>query len=81
MKTEAVVLTPETLQQAYKQQDIETSIAQLKEKYMQVEIAGIDDKAGYGLVYEGYQISKNLCVQIEKRRKELKADSLELKKL
>lgn len=52
-------------------------IADLQQKYAGLTIEGINDKAGFTAVDEARREVKRLKVQVENRRKELKADALE----
>lgn len=52
-------------------------ITQLAAEYMPLTVFGIGDKAGLEAVHTARMEVKNLRVQIEKRRKQLKAESLE----
>lgn len=54
-----------------------TVIADLKLKYGELTIACIDDKVGIKAVDEARKEVKRLKIQVENRRKELKADALE----
>ncbi len=54
-----------------------TVITDLQERYSGLTIAGIDDKAGLLAVDEARKEVKRLKIQVENRRKELKADALE----
>lgn len=52
-------------------------ITQLADEYLPLTVSGIDDKAGLEAVHKARMEVKNLRVRIEKRRKELKSESLE----
>ncbi len=52
------------------------AIADLKEKYLSLTVKGIDDKEGYFVCKEARLEIKAVRVSIEKKRKELKEDSL-----
>lgn len=52
-------------------------ITQIADEYMPLTVSGIDDKAGLEAVHKARMEVKNLRVRIEKRRKQLKAESLE----
>lgn len=54
-----------------------TVIADLQQMYSGLTIAGVDDKAGLLAVDEARKEVKRLKIQVENRRKELKADALE----
>lgn len=54
-----------------------TVIADLQQKYAGLTIAGVDDKAGLLAVDEARKEVKRLKIQVENRRKKLKADALE----
>lgn len=55
----------------------DAEIATLKAKFMQLSIKGINDTGGYQQVHSARMVIKNHRVDVEKRRKELKADALE----
>lgn len=54
-----------------------TVITDLQQKYAGLTICGVDDKAGLLAVDEARKEVKRLKIQVENRRKELKADALE----
>lgn len=54
----------------------DAAIAEMKDSFMPLKINGIDDKEGYKKVKEARIIVKNKRIEVEKRRKELKEDSL-----
>jgi septal ring factor EnvC (AmiA/AmiB activator) len=54
----------------------DSAIAQLREQYLPLVIAGLDDKKGYQLVREARLTIKGKRVEVEKTRKELKEESL-----
>lgn len=56
---------------------IEAKIAELAAEYMPLTIAGVNDHKGEKAVHSARMVVKNLRVSVEKRRKELKAASLE----
>jgi len=51
-------------------------IEDLGKKYMTLKINGLEDKDGYSVVHQARMTMKDLRVRIEKKRKELKEDSL-----
>lgn len=55
----------------------DAEIARLAEEYLPLKINGIDDKEGFIKVHEARMIVKGYRVDVEKKRKELKADALE----
>ncbi|MCC6409719.1 MAG: hypothetical protein IT453_21370, partial [Planctomycetes bacterium] len=55
----------------------DAAIAEMRERYMALEIKGLDDRAGYKIVREARLDVKRHRVAIEKKRAELKADALE----
>jgi len=55
----------------------DSAIAVMRDEYMPLTIAGLDDAAGYRRVHAARMIVKDRRIQIEKKRKELKADALE----
>lgn len=57
--------------------DVSTAVLSEIQKYTALKIQSLDDREGYKAVHEARMTVKNLRVQIEKRRKELKADALE----
>jgi hypothetical protein len=57
--------------------DVSTAVLSEIQKYTALKIAGLDDKDGHKAVHEARMVCKNLRVQIEKRRVELKAGALE----
>lgn len=53
------------------------AIAEMRDKYMPLRIAGVNDKAGYVMVRQArIEVKEKRCA-VENRRKELKADALE----
>lgn len=52
-------------------------IGELAAEYMPLRINGLDDAKGLKVVHEARMVVKNLRVNVEKRRKELKASALE----
>lgn len=72
----------ETLIEQKKSQDLasfnitDAALAKYKAEYMPLVINGIDDKEGYKLVDAARKIIKAKRIEIEKRRKELKEESL-----
>jgi hypothetical protein len=59
----------------FRRQD--AAIAKLAEKYLPLKIAGLNDRGGFQAVHSARMIVKGKRVEIEKTRKELKADALE----
>lgn len=57
---------------------IADSIADMSDECMCLTIAGIEDKSGYQTVHQARMKVRSQRVAIEKRRKELKAESLEI---
>ena len=55
----------------------DTAIAKMHEDYLPLVIAGVDDTEGFKRVHQARMIVKNHRVQVDKVRKELKADALE----
>ncbi len=53
------------------------AIAKLAQEYMPLTVESIDDKRGLAVVHDARMNVKNLRLSIERRRKELKAESLE----
>ena len=53
------------------------AIAEMKELYMGLVITDIDDKEQYDAVHSAHMVVKGKRIEVEKRRKELKADALE----
>ena len=52
------------------------AIAKLKDEYLQLKVVGFTDKKGYALCHEARMILVSKRGEVEKRRKELKSDSL-----
>jgi fused signal recognition particle receptor len=55
----------------------DAAIAKMAEEYLPLTIAGVNDAAGFKAVHEARMIVKSKRVDVEKVRKELKADALE----
>lgn len=55
----------------------DTAIAEMRSQYMALKVNGIDDKEGLKAVHDARMIVKAKRVEVEKKRKELKADALE----
>jgi chromosome segregation ATPase len=55
----------------------DAAIAAMREKYMPLTIAGLDDACGLQAVHAARMVVKSHRVQVEKVRKDLKADALE----
>jgi hypothetical protein len=55
----------------------DAAIAQMADEYLPLKIAGVTDAAGFKAVHEARMIVKSKRVEVEKVRKELKADALE----
>lgn len=53
------------------------AIAKLADQYLPLRIAGVDDRDGFTAVHAARMEIKSLRVNVEKRRKELKASALE----
>src|SRR3990167_3384021 len=65
------------IEQELKKFDIaEAVISQWSKDYMMLTVAGLDDKDGYKAVKEAKLTVKGKRVEVEKKRKELKEDSL-----
>lgn len=54
----------------------DAAIAKMSDEYLEMTVQGLDDKGGLELVHGARMIVKNKRVEVEKTRKELKADSL-----
>lgn len=55
----------------------DAAIAEMREKYMPLKIAGVNDRAGYVMVRQArIEVKEKRCA-VENRRKELKADAIE----
>ncbi len=54
----------------------DTAIAEMSEQYLPLQVSGIDDVEGLKAVHSARLVVKSHRVQVEKVRKELKADSL-----
>jgi uncharacterized protein YhaN len=59
----------------------DAGIAELNNQYSHLTISGIDDKAGYAAVREARLVVKGKRVEVDKKRKELTADALEVQRL
>jgi len=55
----------------------DTAIAEMRDRYMGLKVNGIDDKEGLKAVHDARMTVKAKRVDVEKRRKELKAGALE----
>ena len=55
----------------------DTAIAELRDRYMALKINGIEDREGFKAVHEARMVVKTKRVDVEKKRKELKADAME----
>lgn len=55
----------------------DAAVAELGRRYLGLTIAGLDDRAGYAAVHAARMDVKGRRVEVEKTRKELKADALE----
>ena len=55
----------------------DVAIAELSAKYMPLKVNGLNDLAGLAAVHDARMEVKGLRVDVEKKRKELKADALE----
>lgn len=55
----------------------DAAIAEIASQYMQMKIQGIDDREGFKAVHDARMVVKGTRVEIEKTRKEMKADALE----
>jgi len=55
----------------------DAAIAEMREKFMPLTIAGPTDKAGFQAVYDARMIVKRSRVDVDKKRKELNEDALE----
>lgn len=70
-------LEPPTRQELSRFRVQDKAIAKLAEDYLPLKIDGINDKKGFDLVHRARMDVKNRRVDVEKLRKELKADALE----
>lgn len=55
----------------------DAAIEKMKNEFMPLKVNGVDDKEGYAACYKARIEVKGYRVEVEKRRKELKAESLE----
>jgi hypothetical protein len=55
----------------------DATISEMKDRYMGLTVKDFDDKEGFDAVHEARMVVKGKRVDVEKRRKELKADALE----
>jgi phage-related minor tail protein len=54
----------------------DAAIHQMEQAYMGYTIMGLEDKEGFDMVHEARMVVKGKRIEVEKRRKELKADAL-----
>jgi hypothetical protein len=74
---QAIYQPPDTQAQLSKFVPTDAAIADLATKYLPLKIADVNDLAGYGLVHKARMDVKGKRCEVEKVRKELKADALE----
>lgn len=55
----------------------DTAIAKMREEYLPLKIADVNDDSGFKAVHAARMVVKNHRVQVERTRKELKANALE----
>jgi len=55
----------------------DAAIAEMRERYMPLTIAGLPDVEGFNRVHDARMVVRDYRVQVEKTRKELKADALD----
>lgn len=55
----------------------EAALAEMKSMYMGLKVLSLDDEKGFKAVHSARMIVKGKRIEVEKRRKELKADALE----
>ncbi len=56
---------------------VDTAIDLMREQYLAIQVKGVNDKENYDLAKKALTDTKAKRIAVEKRRKELKADSLE----
>ena len=54
----------------------DAAIAKMKELYMALKVSGLDDEEGFSAVHDGRMVVKGKRIEVEKKRKEYKAESL-----
>ena len=75
MSTALTTLDRESIVASYSVPD--DKIAEWSERFLPLKIAGIDDVGGLQCVHAARMVVKNARVEVEKTRKQLKADALE----
>lgn len=77
MSPAEVFEVPDTSKQLRRYTPTDAAIAKMAESYMPLTIKGVEDTNGYKLVHAARMDVKARRVEVEKLRKELKADALE----
>ncbi len=54
----------------------DAAIEEMKNRYMALTVSGLDDKKGFSEVHEARMVVRGKRIEVEKKRKELKADAL-----
>ena len=67
---------PDTKKELQTFSPTEEAIAELSVKYLALRVDGPTDKEGYAVIHKARMATKTMRIEIEKRRKELKADSI-----
>ena len=65
------------MEQLVKYNVTDAAISKMKNEYMKLTVQGLNDEAGLSQVHAARMVVKNHRVDVEKTRKELKADALE----
>jgi DNA repair exonuclease SbcCD ATPase subunit len=52
------------------------AIAKMEDLYMALKVSGLDDEEGFSAVHDGRMVVKGKRIEVEKKRKEYKADAL-----
>lgn len=71
-------MSQEHITQALAQyQPTDAAIAEMKQRFGALQVTGLDDRAGLAAVHEAHMEVRGIRVQVEKKRKFLKKDSIE----
>lgn len=80
MSTEIETIQPYFSNVLKKFEITDHTIGELSNKYMPLKIEGLNDKDGYKIVKASRMVMKNYRIDVEKRRKEIKADVLKVQR-
>lgn len=58
----------------------DAAIAEMQSRFMALTVKGLDDNKGLAEVHKARMVVKGKRIEVEKRRKELKADALDWSK-